>query len=791
MATQALFPGTELDLPPEAAAKKDRVEFFAGVALEQAIDKELDYEVPAGMWDEVKVGQRVRVPLGRGNRGAFGYVTSLHRDRRYPRTKPIKAIADPRPLIHGDLMPLARWLMRYYVAPLGVVIDSIIPSAVKKKVGLGYTTRVGLAMSRAEVQDLVETTKAPKRRAILARLLQLREGEEIDIVRLAGEAGVKVPTVRRLGKLGVITLRSVADLPALGKGKEWHETREQPLTLMPEQAAVWAKLQPTLVGGQGFGVDLLHGVTGSGKTELYLRAIDEVVKAGKQAIVLVPEIALTPQTVQRFTRRFERVAVLHSGLTAGARHRFWQQISTGGADVVVGARSAVFAPTPELGVIVVDEEHETSYKQDQQPRYHARDVAIKRAQLAGCRAILGSATPALETYHRATKPAKEGEPSVWAYHDLPSRVAERPMPTIEVIDMRRVVRDSGRRGIHLLSPRLERLLEDTKAKGEQSILLLNRRGYANFVFCPSCLEPVNCRFCDATMTYHRSLETNARGGTFDEGRHTGQLHCHYCLAVNPLPQHCEDCKGKLSLFGLGTQRVEEELRRKFPDLRFERVDSDTMHGGNQYEQILRRFGDGEIDCLLGTQMIAKGLDYPNVTLVGVVSGDTSLSLPDFRSAERAFQLITQVAGRAGRGDKPGRVALQTFMPDDETIRAALAHDYKRFADAELSQRADVGLPPFRRLVRVVVRDEDEGKCIARGEELVVELSEAVAAERGVELRGPMPCPISRISGYFRQQVLLYAPGPVPLQRVLASARTDGSFATSSRIAVDVDPVSLL
>ncbi len=812
MPTNALFPELDLELPAEPTMGPRR-EYFAGVALEQSVDKELDYDVPAKLWDEVKLGQRVAVPLGRGNGRAFGYIVDLHRDRRHPKTKPIRALTDPRPLVEGDLLTLARWISRYYVSPLGTVIDSIIPSAVKKQIGLGYLTMVRVALEPGALQDQMEATKAPKRRAILARLLQLREGEEIELVRLAGEAGVKPPTVRKLSKLGVITLRTIPDLPALSLPKAWDGGgAETPLTLTEDQAKALAALKPNLIDNQ-FEVSLLHGVTGSGKTEVYLQAIAEVVAAGRQAVVLVPEIALTPQTVRRFTRRFERVAILHSGLTAGSRHRYWQQIKAGQADVVVGARSAVFAPVPKLGVIVVDEEHETSYKQDQAPRYNARDVAIKRAQLANCPVILGSATPSLETYAKTSGPGPAargaaataaGEPGAstagaaapraagpgsWNYLPLPTRATDQQLPTIEVVDLRVANRD--RPGIHLITPRLEALLEHTMDQKEQAILLLNRRGYANFVFCPSCLEPCSCRFCDATMTYHRSGTANARGATSEEGRHTGQLHCHYCLAVNPLPPKCEACGHKLSLFGLGTQRVEEEIKRKFPELKYERVDSDTMRSGREYEDVLARFGRGEIDVLLGTQMIAKGLDYPNVTLVGVISGDTSLALPDFRASERTFQLVTQVAGRAGRGAKPGRVVLQTFLPDDPSIRFALRQDYKAFADHELPLRREIGYPPYKRLVRIVVRDQDEDKLLKRCDELLSDLAPAAAKDPHVELRGPAPCAINRISGYWRHQILLTAPGPAPLQKVLAAARHRGTFATSDKIAVDVDPVSLL
>ena len=363
------------------------------------------------------------------------------------------------------------------------------------------------------------------------------------------------------------------------------------------------------------------------------------------------------------------------------------------------------------------------------------------------------------------------------------------MPTIECVDLKRAAR--MRKGIHLLTPRLEALLEHTVERGQQAILLLNRRGYANFVYNPSTDEPVCCRFCDATMTYHRSGGQGDVGATFKRALHTGQLHCHYCLAVDPLDDAAKRSGGNLSLFGLGTQRVEEEIKRKFPDLRFERVDSDSMRGSGDYERTLKRFADGELDVLMGTQMIAKGLDFPNVSLVGVVSGDTALSLPDFRAAERTFQLITQVAGRAGRGDIPGRVVLQTFDPLDETIRAALRQDYGAFASRELEHRRQTGLPPFGRMVRVVLRDQDADRLVVRAETLAGTFYDAADRVGGVHVAGPMPCAISRIANYHRQQVVMTAAGPMPLQRVLSLVREAGHLASTDRVAVDVDPVGLL
>ncbi len=798
----------ELEVGASASATSHAAEGpFAGVALDQSIDRVLDYSIPKTLQTMLHVGQRVVVPLGRKNKPTRGYVVSIHPTSDYPKIKPLRAIDDERVLVDGKLMELARWISRYYVAPLGAVIEAIIPAAVKKKVGIGYSQIVRTAKPRDELQSTLEKTKAPKRRAILARLLQVPQGESIELVRLAGESGATAPTVRKLARLGLIAIRSEPDLPrfkeSISASSRVGEAMEGQIALNADQQKTFDELQARIANNVGFSVNLLYGVTGSGKTEIYLRCIRKVVESGRQAIVLVPEIALTPQTVRRFTARFQRVAILHSGLSATARHRFWQQISQGQADVVVGARSAVFAPVPNLGMIVVDEEHESSYKADTAPRYHARDVAIKRAQLEGVAVLLGSATPSLETWNNVSAPsprtrgqgggeaAGEGTSGAGKYHllNLPSRVRGLALPHVELVDM--ATERKHRRGVHLISQRLEHLLTHTVETGHQAILLLNRRGYSNFVYCSSCGEVVQCKYCDTTMTYHRSANANVSSAKTDASVHSGQLHCHYCLAVNPLPAVCPGCGKKLSLFGLGTQRVEEEVARKFPKLKFARVDSDSMRASRDYEDTLNKFARGDLQVMLGTQMIAKGLDYPNVTLVGVISGDTALSLPDFRAAERTFQLITQVAGRAGRGDSPGRVVLQTFMPQDPTIKAALKQDFLGFARNELLNRKEIGLPPFTRMVRLIIRDQDLEKANAFAEEINARLIAAGANDPAISLRGPMPCAISRIAGYFRVQIVMSCAMPAKMQRVLAIAREKGDLARGDRVQVDVDPVSLL
>jgi primosomal protein N' (replication factor Y) len=365
------------------------------------------------------------------------------------------------------------------------------------------------------------------------------------------------------------------------------------------------------------------------------------------------------------------------------------------------------------------------------------------------------------------------------------------MPTVELVDLRAEAR--MRKGMHLIGLRMENLLKQTIAEKHQAILLLNRRGYSNFVYCASCNEVVQCAYCDATLTYHRWGGPPVGSGATDKAIHSGSLHCHYCLAVSPLPEKCAACGKKLTLFGLGTQRVEEELNKKFPGLSYARVDGDTMRSGKDYEELLGRFARGEIQVMLGTQMIAKGLDYPNVTLVGVISGDTALALPDFRAGERTFQLITQVAGRAGRGDGPGRVVLQTFLPDDPAIGYALRQDFSGFAQGELARRREVGLPPFTRMARIILRGQDATDLHKHADQLTADLSAAIGTvgPDQVRLKGPMPCPINRIAGYWRDQIVLFSAKPQALQRVLALVRPTGRLTKAERVAVDVDPVALL
>jgi primosomal protein N' (replication factor Y) (superfamily II helicase) len=758
----------------------------AEVAIERRVDSLLDYAVSKTLAGSIDVGQRVRVPLGRSNKPAFGYVVAVKRDAPVEKLKSILAIVDARSLVNEKLMRLALWVSSYYLTPLGMVLENLIPSAVKKRIGVKSIKLVRAALDRAKLQTLAEGAKAPKRRAILGRLLQLPDGEDIPLVKLALEAGVKPGAVLTLVKKGVLSASQVSnyDFDHLTQ-RQWEKIDQSKLPpLTAEQCVVLEALLPKL--GDGFSVHLLRGVTGSGKTEVYLRAIDAVVKSGRGAVVLVPEIALTPQTMKRFTQRFDRVAVMHSGLSQSQRHQQWQQIAEGGADVVIGARSGVFAPHPNIGLIVVDEEHEQSYKQDSAPRYHARDVAIKRGQLENVPILLGSATPSLEMWAKVSAAPS----SLYTLHTMASRVKNQPLPPVELIDMKEA--NKRRPGVHLLSPRLEQVLKWTIDQGQQAILLLNRRGYSSFIYCASCQTPIGCKYCDKTMTYHLNVGAEPPARTTSAAAHTGQIHCHCCLAVNTLPSVCPTCGKKLTLFGLGTQRVEQELKSKFPDLRFTRVDSDSIHRASDYEKLLGQFAAGEIQCLLGTQMLAKGLDFPNVTMVGVISADTALSIPDLRSGERTFQLLTQVAGRAGRGDKPGRVIVQSFQPDDPTIQLATTQDYVTFATGELAMRKSLNLPPFTRQARIVVSHLKEDALAEKIETIASLVRTTVNELRApVTVKGPMPPVVGRQKGEFRAQVVIGSPQAAAIQAVLSVLRKQKVLVGGDRVTIDVDPVSMM
>ncbi|HET6882180.1 MAG TPA: primosomal protein N', partial [Pirellulales bacterium] len=514
---------------------------------------------------------------------------------------------------------------------------------------------------------------------------------------------------------------------------------------------------------------LLHGVTGSGKTEVYIRAIQEVVSYGRQAIVLVPEISLTPQTRQRFRARFGRVAVLHSHLTDAERHAEWQDIARGLVPVVVGARSAIFAPTPHLGLIILDEEHESSFKQDTAPRYHAREVALRRASAENVPLVLGSATPSLESWHR-------GQTGAYRLLSMPRRVFDRPMPDVMTIDLRNETREHVWSGA--ISRPLQLAMKAALDEGGQVILLLNRRGFATHIQCAGCGHVLRCPHCDIALTHHRSSEIAL---------------CHYCDHEVPAPTRCPECQFMgIRYSGLGTQKLEAEVKARFPDNRALRMDTDTMQGPGSHERALAAFRQGEVQILLGTQMIAKGLDFPNVTLVGVVNADTALHLPDFRAAERTFQLLVQVAGRTGRGPKGGRVLVQTFSPDHAAIKAAVRHDYQTFAAVELPNRESLSYPPFGCMSRLVVRSPQEPLAREFADFLGKRITDTLARQpTAARVLGPAPAPIAKLRGQHRFQLQVQGSDADAIRAALREATADLKTPDGVQWIIDVDPLDML
>ena len=744
--------------PESTAATGPR---YVRLAFELRVDRTFDYLLPAELSGQVRRGSRVRVPFGAGNRTRVGYVVDFPAAPAVAveKLKAVIAPADERGPLVGELMALADWMSRYYVCPVGQVLSGMIPSAVKRGAGTRTVRTVVLKVPHEEAGKLTE-----KQRRVV-ELLTAAE-DELPLASVLEAASVSRAVVDGLKRRELVALEDRREFTA-ARPEDFDVSAEMPFELNPAQAKALKRIRAAL-DPPAFEVFLLHGVTGSGKTEVYLQAIADVVAAGRQAIVLVPEISLTPQTTRRFAARVPKsagLAVLHSGLRPHQRHTYWDRIRRGEAQVVVGARSAVFAPCRRLGLIVIDEEHEGTFKQENAPRYHARDVGIKRAQLAGVPIVLGTATPSLETYHNATASRR------FVYLSLPKRIHDRPLPTVHVVDMREQFR--RRRGSHGLSERMEIELAETLARKEQAFLLLNRRGFSTFVFCPFCKWDLRCSDCDVPMTYHQWGNV---------------AQCHYCGRRETPPPKCPKCSLPLRLVGRGTQRLEEEVRGKYPEARIARMDSDTMQSPEAYVRVLHAFGEGAIDVLLGTQMIAKGLDFPNVTLVGVLNADTALHQPDFRAAERTFQLITQVAGRAGRAEKPGRVILQTFLPKTAAIRCAVRHDYQAFAAEEMTHREMLMLPPFGRLARLLIRGKKAERVMQAAEALGSLLNAAITATGSeVLLLPPTDPPHPRLAGEFRQHALLKGPTAIEVHKVLQHFRRHWQPKSGVHLIIDVDP----
>ncbi len=749
------------------------------VALPLPLLRTFTYAVPERTRHPVHAGSRVVVPV-KGKRVigiCVGESDGTSLGEREARA--LLDVPDATPALPPDLLAVCRWMSDYYVAPLGLVCRAVLPAALAragKPDAPGTQERV-LVLTE-ELPSLMARDAAFKRAPQQRQLYELLEqlGGRAAVAHVVERLGCSPTVVQGLVKRGLARIERASALrdPFASRG-EAAAAAAAAARLVPT-AAQAAAVRDILVSAPG-SVTLLHGITGSGKTLVYLELLREIVLGqGKSAIVLVPEIALTPQAVDRFRAVFgDQVAVLHSGLSDGERLDAWRALERGERRIAVGARSAVFAPLANLGAIIVDEEHEASYKQAETPRYHAREVAMMRARETGARCVLGSATPALETYVNA----RDGR---YGLLTLPDRVGGGALPAVRVVDLRQELKSANaeeRSRRLVLSAPLERALGERLARGEQSILLLNRRGYASFVQCDQGHVAV-CPNCSISLTYHRTPE---------------RLVCHYCLHQAPADAPCADCGEPLRRQrGLGTQQVERLVQERLPTARVARMDVDTTSGKWAHSAILDRVASGEVDILLGTQMIAKGLDFPNVTLVGVIDADIGINMPDFRASERSFQLLSQVAGRAGRGPKGGEVFIQTRAPAHHAVRCAMQHDYLGFVAEELPARESPPYPPTLRLANVVVSGLDEAAVAQFAADVAEWLVKAdLQFGLGVTLLGPAPCPLERIKNRWRWHVLLKSAQPGPLTRLLRGLLqgVDVPAQHDLRLIADRDPVSLL
>jgi primosomal protein N' (replication factor Y) len=799
---------------------------YCDVSLPVPLDQVFTYSLPETLRHRVQTGSRVLAPFGA--RKLAGVVLRTHNERPPSQPRELLRLLDEEPALDDELLKLGAWISSYYCAPLGEVLRAMTPLAGDLRRGKIFSlTKSGRDAARqlhltdsgdpaTEILRLLDvraqsdsylTKKVEKARVVL-RSLEKRGFVEVEDVaaerdplrasaaRLRAEF-VRRPTLEKLVKaerelLSYLELHpgthNVGDLEelvskastaarALARRDLVKLTLEPvaasqfpfraPHELNPHQQAAYGRIEEALAAKQ-FQTFLLQGVTGSGKTEIYLKAIDAALAMGSGALMLVPEIGLTPAVAGQFHHRFgDRVAILHSGIHDSERAQEWRRIRSGQAKVVVATRSGVFAPVRDLGLIIVDEEHDQSYKQQETPRYHGRDVAIVRARDRGAVVVLGSATPSLESRYNADRGKYE-------LLRLPERVASRPMPEVQVIDARQEFLETRKQAT--FSRALIDAVTERLENGEQSMLLLNRRGFSSFMTCRACGERLECPNCSVTLTFHRRDR---------------RMLCHYCNFSSRVPERCPKCDSNhIQFLGLGSERVEDELHGAFPRARIARIDRDTTGGKRDYEAILAKFRAGEFDILVGTQMIAKGHDIPNVTLVGIVSADTGLGLPDFRAAERTFQLLTQAAGRAGRGTTPGIVLMQTINPDHYAIRFAAEQDYEKFYAKELEFRRLMHYPPFGALANVIVRSTREEEALERSAALGRLLN---PAGEGVKILGPAAASLARLKNEYRYQMLIKTSSRKRLNEILGQVR---GFATAGKwnaasLVIDVDPMTIL
>jgi primosomal protein N' (replication factor Y) len=756
---------------------------IARVTLEIALSKDFDYLVPPELAGQVDIGTRVKVPFG--SRMVSGCVTGLAEESAQPKLRAINKVMGVPSIITPSILKLARWIAEYYCCPPETALKSVLPESVRQEKD-GWRQRLYI---RA-LPFHGDLPKLPKRQLDVWHIIE--ERRELPLVELLQLAQTTAATVRRLEDKGLVRIsseRSERD----PYGAE-HILASQPIAMNEEQSAALS----AIIAAQGECLSekvesasskkndspkkakpnptfLLHGVTGSGKTEVYLQAIAHALQQGKGAIVLVPEISLTPQTVERFKARFSSgplqtlVAVLHSNLSSGERHDEWHKIHQGRARIVIGARSAIFAPVSPLGLIIVDEEHEHTYKQEEAPRYHARDVAVVRGQFEGAPVVLGSATPSLESYYNSLR-------GKYRLLTLLKRVDNKKMPYVRVVDMRQTIR----RGtvIPLFSPQLKDGIARRLEQGEQVILFLNRRGYSTSLQCPLCGYVAGCPNCSISLTYHR---------------HEQMLMCHVCGHTENLPTECPTatCRNPAIRYsGVGTQKVEETLAKLFPQARIKRMDSDALKRKDDFRRILGDFRAGKIDVLVGTQMIAKGLHFPRVTLVGIIFADMALHQPDFRAGERTFQLLTQVSGRAGRGDVEGEVFVQAFTPFHPAIQFARRHDFPGFYEQELEFRKQLRYPPFSRAALLTLKGRNEDKVKFSAEHLKRDLVKAGEDIKDLIIAGPAPAPLLKAKSFYRHQILTRTRHMTVLSKRLAELVKKFPLPEDVVLTVDIDPVGL-
>jgi len=750
---------------------------YVRVIVDRAIHRELDYSVPEALAERVGVGSRVRVPFR--EKSALATVVAIPERSDAKGIRPIEAIVGEAPILTEPLLELARWIGTYYCCPIETVMRSMLPQVIRRA-EVGWKKQLFVQPVRnideAEFEKL--RRRAPRQAELLEAVAKLQK--PVRATELLRQTSFDNQTLRALVKRGLAELREEAVVRDPHGDEQFIATSN--LVLNEEQTRALKEIVQALDAPENARPILLHGVTGSGKTEIYLQAIRAALDRARTAIVLVPEISLTPQTVERFKGRFaeaqDAVAVLHSHLSEGERHDEWHKIHSGRARIVIGARSAVFAPLKNLGLIVVDEEYETTYKQEEAPRYHARDVAVVRAKIEKCVVVLGSATPSLESYHNATI-------GKYRLMTLTQRVDQKQMPLMRVVDLRQERRKEKKAAI--LSEKLSQAIADRLEKREQTILFLNRRGFSTSLLCSNCGEARNCPNCSVALTFHQHFP---QGGLASLKTMSGRLSCHLCGHTAAVPKKCPACgQDALIYYGFGTEKVESTVAQIFPKAVVRRMDADSMTRKEAYRETLQNFRTGKIDILVGTQMIAKGLHFPNVTLVGIINADLALHLPDFRAGERTFQLLTQVAGRAGRGETPGEVFVQTYTPFSPSIQFARHHDFAGYFQQELEFRERCDFPPVKHAILITVRSAHEGRAKLSAETLKRRLSEALAEE--FILGDATPAPLEKLQGQFRFHILIRGEAIMRLSRLGRETIDKLPFPEDVTVTVDVDPYQLL